>query len=227
VTSLFAFFAACQVFRIEVIERLQTAASGRIGASIERQLRPVTNRFFRSLVTFHALPLVSNSRMSKSIAYLVLFLLAPIAQAVPRYLLNPDVVPATLSQTVCTPGYTKAVRPSTTFTNGIKRRLMREQGMDFNVDKGSFELDHIIPLALGGHPRNPRNLMLQAWDGHDGAKRKDRLEVKLQCLVCSGDVPLEVAQDAIWTDWQAAYGVYGRMVCHRRRALQSDDYGDN
>ena len=43
-----------------------------------------------------------------------------------------------------------------------------------------FELDHIIPLALGGHPRNSRNLMLQVWSGHDGAKRKDRLEVKLQ-----------------------------------------------
>jgi hypothetical protein len=171
--------------------------------------------------------LVSNTPMLKAIAFLAFLLMAPIAQAVPGYLLNSDVVPAMLSQTICTSGYTKTVRPSTSFTNGIKRRLMREQGMDFEADKGSFELDHIIPLALGGHPRNPRNLMLQVWDGHDGAKRKDRLEVKLQCLVCGGDVPLEVAQEAIWSDWQAAYGVYGRMVCHRRRGLQSGEYGDN
>ena len=166
---------------------------------------------------------MSNSWMSKSIPFLVLWLLAPVAQAVPGNLLNPDVLPATLSQTVCTSGYTKTIRPSSSFTNGIKRRLMREQGMDFDADKGSVELDHIIPLALGGHPRNPRNLMLQVWDGHDGAKRKDRLEVKLQCLVCSGDVPLDVAQNAIWADWQAAYGVFGRMVCHRRRGLPSAD----
>ena len=171
--------------------------------------------------------LVFNIQMSKSFAFLVLWLLAPVAQAVPSNLLNPDVVPATLSQTICTSGYTKAVRPSTSFTNGIKRRLMREQGMDFDADKGSFELDHIVPLALGGHPRNLLNLMLQVWNGHDGAKRKDRLEVKLQCLVCSGDVPLDVAQNAIWSDWQAAYVVYGRMVCHRQRRLQSGDYGDN
>jgi hypothetical protein len=33
--------------------------------------------------------------------------------------------------------------------------------------------------------------------------------------------------NAIWSDWQAAYAVYGRLVCHRRRGLKSGDYGDN
>ena len=149
------------------------------------------------------------------------------AQAVPSGLLNPDVIPATVSQTICTSGYTKSVRPSTSFTNGIKKRFFRDQGMDFEAEKGGYELDHIIPLALGGHPRNIHNLMLQAWEGPDGAKRKDRLEVKLQCLVCSGDVALKEAQDAIWTNWKEAYAVYGRMVCHRSRGLKSGDYGDD
>lgn len=61
------------------------------------------------------------------------------------------------------------------------------------------------------------NLMLQPWEGEDGAKRKDRLEVKLQCLVCSGQVPLDEAQDAIYTDWQAAYHLYARTKCHRAK----------
>lgn len=135
--------------------------------------------------------------MIKPIACAALFLSAMAAQAVPSTLLNPDVVPATVSQTICTSGYTKSVRPSTSFTNGIKKRFMREQTMDFDTDKGRFELDHITPLALGGHPRNPRNLTLQVWEGHEGARRKDRLEVKLQCLVCSGDVPLNVSQDVV------------------------------
>lgn len=69
--------------------------------------------------------------------------------------------------------------------------------------------------------------MLQAWEGPDGAKRKDRLEVKLQCLVCSDDVALKDAQDAIWTDWKAANATYGRMVCQRVRGLKSGDYGDD
>ena len=30
--------------------------------------------------------------------------------------------------------------------------------MDFEAEKGSYELDHVVPLALGGHPRNLHNL---------------------------------------------------------------------
>jgi hypothetical protein len=43
------------------------------------------------------------------------------------------------------------------------------------------------------------------------------LEVKLQCLVCSGQVKLETAQREIVEDWQAAYHRYARVKCHRRR----------
>ncbi len=103
---------------------------------------------------------------------------------------------------------------------------MDAQGLAYEAEKSDYELDHVIPLALGGHPRNIHNLSLQPWEGSDGAKRKDRLEVKLQCLVCAGDVPLIEAQDAIWSDWKAAYSTYGRMVCHRQRKLKSGDYGD-
>ena len=47
--------------------------------------------------------------------------------------------------------------------------------------------------------------MLQPWDGEDGAKKKDRLERRLQHLVCSKLLGLRDAQAVIWTDWQAAY----------------------
>jgi hypothetical protein len=140
--------------------------------------------------------------------------------------LNRDVTEATLAQTICVSGYTKTIRPSMTYTNFVKKRLMVEQGLDYETSKADYELDHVIPLALGGHPRHLNNLMLQPWEGTDGAKRKDRLEVKLQCLDCAGDIPLAVAQDAIWTDWKVAYVSYGNMVCHRQRKLKSGDYGD-
>jgi hypothetical protein len=135
-----------------------------------------------------------------------------------RPVLNPDVSPATLSSTICVPGYTRAVRPGTAYTNAVKKRLMAAQGLDFDVERGRFELDHVVPLALGGHPSDPANLALQPWDGPLSARRKDRLEVKLQCLVCSGALALDQAREEIWADWDAAFGRYGEMACRRARS---------
>ena len=50
--------------------------------------------------------------------------------------------------------------------------------------------------------------MLQRWDGEDGAKKKDRLERRLQQLVCAYAVRLDEARRAIFVDWQAAYRAY-------------------
>ena len=71
-----------------------------------------------------------------------------------------------------------------------------------------------IPLALGGHPRKLDNLELQPWDE---AKRKDRIDVKLHCLVCAGQVALLDTQREIVEDWQVAYHRYARAKCLRRR----------
>ena len=71
-----------------------------------------------------------------------------------------------------------------------------------------FELDHIVPLALGGHPRKPANLALQPWGGEHGAKRKDALEIRMHSLVCRGEVPLHEAQVCIAEDWEACAAHY-------------------
>jgi hypothetical protein len=128
--------------------------------------------------------------------------------------LNPDVRQDTISSTICVPGYTKTVRPAVSYTNGVKHKLLREAGID-ESRISEYELDHIVPLALGGHPRKLDNLQLQPWEGPDGAKKKDKLEAKLQCLVCSGRLQLEEAQRDIYNDWQATYRQYGRARCHR------------
>lgn len=99
------------------------------------------------------------------------------------------------------------MRPSTSFTNGVKLKLMREAALP-PTDASSYELDHRVPLALGGHPRSLANLQLQHWDGPDGAKSKDRLEKRLQTLVCAGSVPLDEARAAVYWDWPAAYRRY-------------------
>lgn len=128
--------------------------------------------------------------------------------------LNPDVRQDTIGETICTKGYTKSVRPSAIYTNGVKQILMREASIDeLHID--DYQLDHIVPLSLGGHPRARDNLRLQLLDGEFGAKRKDRLEVKMQCLVCSGQVPLNTAQEAIYRDWVASYHSYAKLKCDR------------
>ena len=76
------------------------------------------------------------------------------------------------------PSYSKSVRSSAIYTNGVKKILLRDAGIDESkID--DYQLDHIVPLALGGHPRARENLQLQLLEGEHGAKRKDRLEAKL------------------------------------------------
>jgi hypothetical protein len=116
--------------------------------------------------------------------------------------LNPDVTEVTVRQTICVPGYTKAVRPSSSYTNGVKAKLLREAGLDGSL-MPDYELDHIVPLELGGHPRKLANLTLQPWDGEHGAWRKDLLERRLHVLVCRGELQLSEAQACIAEDWEA------------------------
>lgn len=116
------------------------------------------------------------------------------------------------------------MRPSVIYTNGVKFRLMRDAGIPAE-DAGLYELDHIVPLAIGGHPRNLANLMLQPYEGALGARQKNRLELKLQYMVCAGDIGLATAQKEVGSDWVAAYWKYIRRKAHRRTHLESISRG--
>ena len=124
--------------------------------------------------------------------------------------LNPDVDEDTIDKTICVSGYTKVVRPATSYTNGVKQKLMGEAGIDA-ARMSDYELDHIVPVTLGGHPRKLSNLQLQPWDGPQGAHMKDILEERLHQLVCHGSLDLTDAQVCIAQDWQAC------AVQHPRR----------
>jgi hypothetical protein len=124
--------------------------------------------------------------------------------------LNLDVSQQTIAQTICVAGYTKSVRPAASFTQGAKAKLLRDAGLD-ESQMSDFELDHIVPLALGGHPRKLSNLTLQPWGGEHGAKRKDALEVRMQTLVCHGHVTLIAAQACIAEDWEACARKFTRQ----------------
>jgi len=97
-------------------------------------------------------------------------------------------------------------RPSVpSFTQGLKKVMLTRAGLPPGV---KYELDHFVPLAVGGHPRSEDNLWLQRWDGAWNARVKDRLERRLQLMVCAGDISLHAARTAIQGDWHAAYRKY-------------------
>ncbi len=57
-----------------------------------------------------------------------------------------------------------------------------------------YEEDHLIPLELGGAPKNPKNL----WpEPHAQSKVSDPLETQLKRKVCSGLLTLKKARAAI------------------------------
>ncbi|CAB4126976.1 hypothetical protein UFOVP254_20 [uncultured Caudovirales phage] len=136
----------------------------------------------------------------------VLLLLPVVALAAP--VTNPQVTPGNIQQTICVPGWTKTVRPPVSYTNRIKRDLL-ESG-----ELSDYELDHLTPIELGGHPRDPDNLWMQPWEGKCGARKKDVLETKLKRLVCANEVRLRDAQNAINSDWVKAYNRWiGPLEC--------------
>lgn len=116
---------------------------------------------------------------------------------------DPDVTQADISSTICVPGWSARQRPPESVTEPIKRAQMRAYGLDEPL--GDVELDHLVPLELGGAPDQVANLWPEPRAGPEGASRKDVLEGALHDLVCDQGLPLAQAQQAIATNWEAAY----------------------
>jgi hypothetical protein len=121
--------------------------------------------------------------------------------------LNPDVTQATIASTICTTGWTRTVRPYVFEMKKIKADMLATIGEPIER-RNYYELDHVIPLALGGAVVDRRNLALQPIDE---ARKKDAIEVCLSSLVCQGKIELEVAQSAIWEDWRKAGELCGAL----------------
>lgn len=116
--------------------------------------------------------------------------------------------------TALTPG---AIRPLTTaqvcairwgvdvrhVTPAMKRHVFEAYRIPLS-DRHLYVVDHLISREIAGADV-VRNLWPQPIAE---AKVKDRLENRLRALTCAGAITLEVAQQAIRTDWRAAYRTY-------------------
>jgi hypothetical protein len=117
--------------------------------------------------------------------------------------IDPRVTQSNLGNTICRRGYTATVRPPFEYTNAMKHRLMRVYGVAGSIH--DYELDHLIPLELGGCPDCETNLWPQARNVFPGAAEKDEVENYLHREVCSGGLALAKAQREIAVDWYAVY----------------------
>jgi hypothetical protein len=102
---------------------------------------------------------------------------------------NPDVTQQNTADTICKHGWTRTIRPPTSYTNALKLKQMRDYGVGGSPQ--DYQEDHLISLELGGHPTDARNL----WpEPYPRAAEVDSIENDLNAKVCSGAMSLDEAQ---------------------------------
>lgn len=108
--------------------------------------------------------------------------------------INTYVTQENIHSTICVKGWTAKIRPSTRYTNKIKTyEINKHNYVNKNISR--YEADHIVPLSLGGHATDIKNIWPQYYFGKYGAYQKDGLERKYNNLVCSGKISLKDAQN--------------------------------
>jgi hypothetical protein len=123
---------------------------------------------------------------------------------IPNHSLTPGATrPVTIGD-VCSMAHEEVVRD---VPNSLRQRVFREYGI-VNARPEDYEIDYLIAPGLGGaediHNLWPEPTSSSVWNAHV----KDALEERLHQLVCSGELDLPTAQQAIASDWITAYKKY-------------------
>jgi len=130
--------------------------------------------------------------------------------------LTPGAVAEVDAAVICRPGYATTVRPTGTLWKHLKEEAYDRYGLprgrrsmvdEHGIRHPAFEVDHLIPLELGGDPTDIRNL----WPEPTGSARvKNVVEDELHAMVCGGRLSLTQAQATIARNWKTA--VPGRSI---------------
>lgn len=121
---------------------------------------------------------------------------------------TPGAVLTTNPAIVCVDGYASSVRNVSTET---KNKIYRDYGI-FSREPKEYEIDHLISLQLGGS-NDPKNLWPQSFRTFPyNALLKDKLEGRLNWLVCHGYMTLPFAQQLIAGNWIEAYDNFLKNV---------------
>ena len=76
------------------------------------------------------------------------------------------------ASTICAPGYASGVRDVSTAT---KEEVYAEYGVSYPQPLGAYEVDHFIPLEIGGS-NDIKNLRLEPATPTPGFHQKDQFE---------------------------------------------------
>ena len=113
---------------------------------------------------------------------------------------------------ICQKGYSRSVR---SVSVSLKKRVYQEYGLTYPQPTGSYEVDHLIPLELGGS-NDIANLFPEAATPTPGFREKGVVENYLHGEMCEGTIDLARAQEQIATDWTV---VYDHITPTQRAAL--------
>lgn len=102
--------------------------------------------------------------------------------------LNPDVTQATIKQTICVANWAAGIRPPTYYTSRLKAKQLKAANL---VPASAYVEDHVVPLSVGGAPKDPLNLKPQL---KAESLAKDRIEALVRRRVCSGRISLATGQ---------------------------------
>ncbi len=102
----------------------------------------------------------------------------------PNPTLTPGAVLTTDASTICTPGYASSVRDVSTAT---KEQVYAEYGVSYPQPTGAYEVDHFIPLEIGGS-NDIKNLWLEPATPTPGFHQKDQFENFEHGQVCDGEI---------------------------------------
>jgi hypothetical protein len=114
-------------------------------------------------------------------------------------------------------GLTAAVVCSASFRTGsirhvsqaTKEQVEREYGLPGKLYGRSIEIDHIVPLELGGS-NVIANLYPEPGSGAHSYHEKDILENRLHAMVCAEQIRLRDAQARIAANWRQFYATVFR-----------------
>ncbi len=122
-----------------------------------------------------------------------------------------------LPDAACTPGSAmttdlnvicgQSTRIRRRVSRAVRLQVYAEYGVSYPQPAGMYEVDHLIPLELGGS-NELSNLWLEAAEPRPGYHEKDLVENWLHRQVCSGAMKVEDAQSQVATNW---LGVWERM----------------
>jgi len=120
---------------------------------------------------------------------------------------DPEVTADNIQESICKQkpiSWSQAHLPPSSWMEDMEKQQI-EQYHYSDTSLKHYHEDHLIPLSLGGHPTNAKNIWPQPLIAKWSARRKDYLEEVINRKVCKGEMSLAEAQNIFRTNWIEGY----------------------